>query len=155
MLNQKSTNFLSELTLSSDPCSNPIPIGEPAINRAFIWIVAVLDNDKCIPIALSNSGVRSPRVNLSHEGNAPPRHAFTTDNVPNALIAPQDSPAGPRLPSIRDSASDDPTSVVRGPRSTRPLPKLNEGKPKSLPLLSDAGIEVPVGAMQDASQVLK
>ena len=41
------------------------------------------------------------------------------------------SPAAPRLPRVSDSAFLEPINVVRAEISTRPLPRLKDGKAKS------------------------
>ena len=52
------------------------------------------------------------------------RQAFATPIMPNALIVAQAKPDGPRLPSTRDAAADEPKSVVQ---AASPLSNKKEG----------------------------
>ena len=52
------------------------------------------------------------------------RQAFATATMPNALIVAHANPDGPRLPSTRDPAADEPKSVVQ---AASPLSNKKEG----------------------------
>jgi len=56
------------------------------------------------------------------------RQAFATATMPNALIVAHAKPDGPRLPSTRDAAADEPKSVVQ---AASPLSNKKEGSVES------------------------
>ena len=84
--------------------------------------------DRFIPTALSEDMVLSPSICLSHPGLAALAQALMTEEVPKAVIVPHTMPAAPRFPRMRSPAVLDPIRVVSAAISTRPFPKLKDGK---------------------------
>lgn len=82
-------------------------------------------------MARSDANERNPIVSRSHPGAAALRQARTTAIIPKALVAAHAKPNGPRLPRTKETAADEPISIVRDDTSTSPLPNEMGGRVES------------------------
>lgn len=79
------------------------------------------------------AALRTPRVSRNQFGVAAVMAPLMTENIPKTLMEAHKTPDAPRLPSISDSAVDDPIRVVTAAISITPAVSVGRAALESAP----------------------